>query len=71
MHEKDLVLLTDIFPTGWGSVVQSGFKPGETIAIFGPGPVGLMLLTVLNCKEHPNTIIDIIKKMFTFFYFVI
>jgi threonine dehydrogenase-like Zn-dependent dehydrogenase len=43
LHEKDLVLLTDIFPTGWGSVVQSGFKPGEKIVIFGPGPVELMV----------------------------
>jgi threonine dehydrogenase-like Zn-dependent dehydrogenase len=42
LHEKDFVLLTDIFPTGWGCVAQSGFKPGETIAIFGSGPVGLM-----------------------------
>lgn len=41
LHEKDLVLLTDIFPTGWGGVAQSGFKPGETIVIFGPGPVGV------------------------------
>ena len=43
MHEKDLVLLTDILPTGWGGVVQSGFKPGETIVIFGPGQVELMV----------------------------
>ena len=35
-------LLTDIFPTGWDGVTRSGFKPGETIAIFGAGPVGLM-----------------------------
>jgi threonine dehydrogenase-like Zn-dependent dehydrogenase len=41
-HEKDFVLLTDIFPTGWGGVSLSGFKPGETIAVFGAGPVGLM-----------------------------
>ena len=41
-HEKDFALLTDIFPTGWDGVTRSGFKPGETIAIFGAGPVGLM-----------------------------
>jgi hypothetical protein len=43
-HEKDFVLLTDIFPTGWGGVSLSGFKPGETIAVFGAGPVGLINL---------------------------
>jgi glutathione-independent formaldehyde dehydrogenase len=41
-HEKDFALLTDIFPTGWDGVTRSGFKPGETIAVFGAGPVGLM-----------------------------
>jgi len=40
--EKDFILLADIFPTGWHGVVLSGFKPGESIAIFGAGPVGLM-----------------------------
>ena len=42
LHEKDFVLLIDLFPTGWGGVAQSGFKPGETIVIFGPIPVGLI-----------------------------
>jgi threonine dehydrogenase-like Zn-dependent dehydrogenase len=32
----------DIFPTGWHGVVLSGFQPGESIAVFGAGPVGLM-----------------------------
>jgi len=41
-HELDFVLLADIFPTGWHGVSLSGFKPGESIAIFGAGPVGLM-----------------------------
>jgi threonine dehydrogenase-like Zn-dependent dehydrogenase len=41
-HEADFILLADIFPTGWHGVTISGFKPGETIAVFGAGPVGLM-----------------------------
>ncbi|MCY0898099.1 MAG: glutathione-independent formaldehyde dehydrogenase [Firmicutes bacterium] len=40
--EEDFALLADIFPTGWHGVSLSGFQPGETIAIFGAGPVGLM-----------------------------
>lgn len=32
----------DIFPTGWHGVELSGFQPGESIAVFGAGPVGLM-----------------------------
>lgn len=41
-HEADFSLLADIFPTGWHGLVLSGFKSGETVAIFGAGPVGLM-----------------------------
>jgi threonine dehydrogenase-like Zn-dependent dehydrogenase len=41
-HEADFILLADIFPTGWHGVELSGFQAGETIAVFGAGPVGLM-----------------------------
>ena len=41
LHEKDFVLLTDIFPTGWGGV-HSQVSNQETIAIFCSGPVWLM-----------------------------
>ncbi|GAM84243.1 hypothetical protein ANO11243_022370 [Dothideomycetidae sp. 11243] len=41
-HEADFILLADVFPTGWHGVTLSGFKPGETLAVFGAGPVGAM-----------------------------
>ncbi|KAJ0106812.1 glutathione-independent formaldehyde dehydrogenase [Diaporthe amygdali] len=41
-HEADFILLADIFPTGWHGVTLSGFQPGESVAVFGGGPVGLM-----------------------------
>ncbi|KAF7796057.1 hypothetical protein EIP86_007228 [Pleurotus ostreatoroseus] len=41
-HEEDFALLADIFPTGWHGVELSGFRPGESVAVFGAGPVGLM-----------------------------
>lgn len=43
-HEKqdDYVMLSDIFPTGWHATELAGLLPGETIAIYGAGPVGLM-----------------------------
>jgi len=41
-HESDFILLADIFPTGWHGVSLSGFKPGESIGVWGAGPVGLM-----------------------------
>ncbi|SDE36754.1 glutathione-independent formaldehyde dehydrogenase [Paraburkholderia lycopersici] len=40
--ENDYVLLSDIFPTGWHATVLAGVQPGDSIAIYGAGPVGLM-----------------------------
>ncbi|KAI4601848.1 hypothetical protein KJ359_010713 [Pestalotiopsis sp. 9143b] len=40
--EADFILLADIFPTGWHGIEISGFKSGESVAVFGAGPVGLM-----------------------------
>ena len=40
--QNDYVMLSDIFPTGWHAVEMSGMKPGESIVIYGGGPVGLM-----------------------------
>jgi len=41
-HEADFILLADIFPTGWHGLELAGFRPGESVAVFGAGPVGLM-----------------------------
>ena len=41
-RQDDYVMLSDIFPTGWHSVVMSGLLPGESIVIYGGGPVGQM-----------------------------
>ncbi|MFC6836857.1 glutathione-independent formaldehyde dehydrogenase [Halomarina ordinaria] len=41
-HEDSFALLADIFPTGWHGTELAGLQPGESIAIFGAGPVGLM-----------------------------
>ncbi len=40
--QDDYVMLSDIFPTGWHSTELSGLLPGETVAVYGAGPVGLM-----------------------------
>lgn len=41
-HESSFALLADIFPTGWHGLTLSHFSPGESVAVFGAGPVGLM-----------------------------
>lgn len=40
--EDDFVLLADIFPTSWHSTELANVKSGDTVAIFGAGPVGLL-----------------------------
>ncbi|MDA0597318.1 MAG: glutathione-independent formaldehyde dehydrogenase [Chloroflexi bacterium] len=41
-HEADFALLADIFPTGYHGTELAGVTPGESVAVFGCGPVGLM-----------------------------
>ncbi|GAA1485068.1 glutathione-independent formaldehyde dehydrogenase [Brachybacterium fresconis] len=41
-HESDFALLADIFPTGYHGVELSGMRPGDTVAVYGAGPVGQM-----------------------------
>jgi glutathione-independent formaldehyde dehydrogenase len=41
-HEADYALLADIFPTGYHGCELAGVSPGETVAVYGAGPVGLM-----------------------------
>ena len=40
--DDDVLFLTDIFPTGYSAIDWAGVKGGETVAVFGCGPVGLM-----------------------------
>jgi threonine dehydrogenase-like Zn-dependent dehydrogenase len=40
--ELDYVMLSDIFPTGWHATRLAYLAPGDSVVIFGSGPVGLM-----------------------------
>jgi alcohol dehydrogenase len=42
LDDEQVLFLTDIFPTGWSAVKWGRVKPGDTVVIFGSGPVGLM-----------------------------
>ncbi|NUZ04662.1 glutathione-independent formaldehyde dehydrogenase [Piscinibacter koreensis] len=41
-RQNDYVMLADIFPTGWHVTELAGVRPGESVVIYGAGPVGLM-----------------------------
>jgi len=41
MPDEKLLFLTDVFPTGFMAAEACAIEPGQTIAVFGCGPVGL------------------------------
>ena len=48
--ENDYVMLSDIFPTGYHATVLAGVEPGDSVVIYGAGPVGLMAAMSANLK---------------------
>ncbi len=42
MDIEDAVLLTDVVPTGYQAAEMAGIQPGDTVVVFGAGPVGIM-----------------------------
>ncbi|GAD95103.1 alcohol dehydrogenase [Paecilomyces variotii No. 5] len=40
--EADFVMVSDVFCTAWWGLGTSGFRPGESVAVFGAGAVGLL-----------------------------
>jgi alcohol dehydrogenase len=42
LSDEEVLFLSDIFPTGYSAVLWGDLKGGETVAVFGCGPVGLM-----------------------------
>lgn len=44
LSDEQVLFLGDIFPTGWQAVAQCDMQPGDTVAIWGCGPVGQMAI---------------------------
>ena len=41
-RQRDYAMLCDTFPTGWHAAELACVQPGDTVVVFGAGPVGLM-----------------------------
>ncbi len=41
-RENDYAMLADIWPTGYHATELAGVRPGDSVAVYGSGPVGLM-----------------------------
>jgi threonine dehydrogenase-like Zn-dependent dehydrogenase len=42
MDIEDAVLLTDVVPTGYQAAEMGGIQRGDTVVVFGAGPIGIM-----------------------------
>jgi glutathione-independent formaldehyde dehydrogenase len=42
LKETDYVMCADVFPTGYHATQLAGVRPGESVVVYGAGPVGLM-----------------------------
>lgn len=50
LSDDEVLFLSDILPTGYSGVMWAGVKPGESVAVFGCGPVGLMALKAARLR---------------------
>jgi threonine dehydrogenase-like Zn-dependent dehydrogenase len=44
LPDEQVLFLSDIFPTGWMGAEMCDIKPGDVIAVWGAGPVGLFAI---------------------------
>ncbi|MDO6389528.1 zinc-dependent alcohol dehydrogenase [Pontibacter sp. BT731] len=44
LTDEQVLFLTDIFPTGWAAIDWAQLKGGETVVVWGCGPVGIMAM---------------------------
>ncbi len=61
--EDDFIMLADVFPTGYHATEQAHVRPGDTVAIFGAGPVGLLAALSAKIKGASEIyVIDNVKE---------
>src|SRR5437868_4162208 len=59
LTDEQVLFLSDIFPTGYMAAENCNIKPGDTIAVWGCGPVGLLAIkSAYLLGEHRVIAID-------------
>ena len=63
LEDDKVLFLSDILPTGWQGAVNADIEPGDTVAVWGCGPVGLFAIQsafvlgahrVIAIDHYPN-----------------
>jgi S-(hydroxymethyl)glutathione dehydrogenase/alcohol dehydrogenase len=63
LTDEQVLFLTDLLPTAWTGVTWGGVKGGETVAVFGCGPVGLLSQKVARFKGAERVIgLDLVPE---------
>ncbi len=59
LEDDKVLFLSDILPTGWQAAVNAEIEPGDTVAVWGCGPVGLFAIqSALVLGAHRVIAID-------------
>ncbi|WP_315967908.1 glutathione-independent formaldehyde dehydrogenase, partial [Planotetraspora sp. A-T 1434] len=56
-RQTDYVMLADIFPTGWHATQLACVQPGDSVVIYGAGPVGLMAAYSATLKSASRVMV--------------
>jgi threonine dehydrogenase-like Zn-dependent dehydrogenase len=57
LTDEQVLFLTDIFPTGYTGIDWGELKGGESVAIFGAGPVGIMAAKSAHLRNAGKVIV--------------
>jgi glutathione-independent formaldehyde dehydrogenase len=55
--QLDYVMVADIFPTGWHATELAGVRAGDSVVVYGSGPVGLMAAYAATLKSARQVMI--------------
>ena len=56
-RQSDYTMLSDVFPTGWHATQLARVEPGDTVIIYGAGPVGLMAALSATLKSAAKVMV--------------
>ncbi|ETX29018.1 zinc-dependent alcohol dehydrogenase [Roseivivax isoporae] len=71
LEDEEVLFLSDILPTGWMAADNCDIEPGDTVAVWGCGPVGLFAIQsaklmgaaeVIAIDHYPNRL-DLARKL--------
>lgn len=55
VSDDQAILISDIFPTGWFGADNAEIKPGNTVAMFGCGPVGQFAIASAKLMDEQES----------------